>query len=375
MSDILGDVDAAVIGAGVIGLACARRLAQAGLETLVLEAADAIGTEISSRNSEVVHAGIYYPTGSLKARWCVAGKAALYDFCRRRGIAHRRLGKLIVAAREAEIAGLERLQATARANGVGDLEWLDAAELARREPAVRGAAALLSPSTGIVDSHGVMVALQGDAEARGAMIAFNTRVIGGARTDRGICLRTQAGDVRARIVVNAAGLDAPAVAGCIAGVAPASVPRAYLAKGSYYVLHGKAPFRHLIYPMPEPGGLGVHVTLDLAGQARFGPDVEWVETRDYAVDPRRADRFYAAARAYWPGLPDGALAPAYAGIRPKISGPGEANADFVLQDTAEHGVDGLINLYGIESPGLTACLAIADAVAERLGLDPPAPYN
>jgi L-2-hydroxyglutarate oxidase LhgO len=362
-------IDCVVAGAGVVGLAVARRLALAGREVVVVEVADAIGTEISSRNSEVIHAGIYYPTGSLKARLCVAGKEALYAYCAARGIAHKRLGKLIVATNEREEAGLAALKAKAEANGVYDLTWLGAAEARKLEPALRCTAALLSPSTGIIDSHALMLSLQGEAEAAGAAIAFETPLLRGEPAAGGVLIETGgAAPLRllASLVVNCAGLDAPALSRRIAGAQ--RVPTPYLAKGSYFTLAGRSPFMRLIYPMPEPGGLGVHVTLDMAGQARFGPDVEWVGERRYEVDPRRAEKFYAAIRSYWPVLPDGALQPGYSGIRPKISAPGAPAADFAIHGPADTGVPGYAALYGIESPGLTASLAIADALAEKLGL-------
>jgi L-2-hydroxyglutarate oxidase LhgO len=361
----LEDVDCVVVGAGVIGLAIARALARAGREVLVLERAHAIGTETSSRNSEVIHAGIYYPAQIAKARWCVAGKAMLYRFCAEYGVPHRRCGKLIVATDAAQLPQLEKLRQQAAANGVTDLEFLDPGQVRALEPEVRCAGALLSPSSGIIDSHAYMLALQGDAERHGATIAFATPVLGGAvRGDR-IELHT-GGEapfaLRARTVVNSAGLGAQALARAIAGLPAATIPPLYLAKGNYYVLTGSNPFARLVYPLPEPGGLGVHVTIDLGGQARFGPDVEWIEAIDYTVDPRRADGFYAAVRRYWPGLADGALAPGYAGIRPKIEKPGGSSTDFLVQGPREHGVAGLVNLYGIESPGLTASLALAEHV-------------
>jgi len=364
--------DSVVVGAGVVGLAVARRLALAGRDVVVLEAADAIGTETSSRNSEVIHAGIYYPTGSLKARLCVEGKEALYAYCAARGVPAKRLGKLIVATGAKEEEGLAALQAKAAANGVFDLAWLTPAEVARIEPAIRCTAALLSPSTGILDSHAYMLSLQGEAEAAGAAIAFETPLLGARPAGGGIEIETGgAAPMRLScdLLVNCAGLDAPALSRRIEGVAAARVPTPYLAKGSYFTLAGRAPFQRLIYPMPEPGGLGVHVTLDMAGQARFGPDVEWVSERRYEVDPRRAEKFYAAIRAYWPGLPDGALQPGYSGIRPKIGGPKAPAADFVIQGPAETGLSGYAALYGIESPGLTASLALADALVAKLGID------
>jgi L-2-hydroxyglutarate oxidase LhgO len=361
----LEDVDCVVVGAGAIGLAIARALARAGREVLVLERADAIGTETSSRNSEVIHAGIYYPAQLAKARWCVAGKEMLYRFCAEYGVPHRRCGKLIVATDAAQLPQLEKLRRQAAANGVTDLEFLDPAQVRALEPEVRCVRALWSPSSGIIDSHAYMLALQGDAERHGATIAFATPVVGGAVRGAYIELHTGGAApfaLRARTVVNSAGLGAQELARAIAGVPAATIPPLYLAKGNYYVLTGANPFTRLVYPLPEPGGLGVHVTIDLGGQARFGPDVEWVEAIDYTVDPRRADGFYAAVRRYWPGLADGALAPGYAGIRPKIEKPGGSSTDFWVQGPREHGVAGLVNLFGIESPGLTASLAIAEHV-------------
>ena len=362
-------VECAVIGAGVIGLAVARRLARAGIEVVILERAEAIGTETSSRNSEIVHAGIYYPKDSLKALTCVAGKRALYDYCAARGIEHRRCGKIIVATDDSQVGELAAIEARAAANGVGDLSWLTPSEVARMEPAVHCVAALHSPSTGIVDSHALMLSFQGEAEERGAMIAYHAPVAGCRVEDDGILVDVGGATpmtLKAERLVNAAGIWAPAVARTIDGLDPASVPRDYLCKGNYYTLAGKSPFTRPVYPVPEKAGLGVHVTVDLAGQARFGPDVEWIDTIDYDVDPARADAFYAAIRRYWPGLPDGAIQAGYAGIRPKLQAPGEPAADFVVQGPSAHGIDGLVNLYGIESPGLTAALALADLVAEIL---------
>ena len=362
-------VECVVIGAGVIGLAVARRLARAGIEVVILERAEAIGTETSSRNSEIVHAGIYYPKDSLKALTCVAGKRALYDYCAARGIEHRRCGKIIVATDDSQVGELAAIKQRAAANGVGDLSWLTPSEVAGMEPAVRCVAALHSPSTGIVDSHALMLSFQGEAEERGAMIAYHAPVAGGRVEDDGILVDVGGATpmtLKARRLVNAAGIWAPAVARTIDGLDPASVPRDYLCKGNYYTLAGKSPFTRPVYPVPEKAGLGVHVTVDLAGQARFGPDVEWIDSIDYDVDPARADAFYAAIRRYWPGLPDGAIQAGYAGIRPKLQAPGEPAADFVVQGPSAHGIDGLVNLYGIESPGLTAALALADIVAEIL---------
>jgi L-2-hydroxyglutarate oxidase LhgO len=364
-------VDCVVIGAGVVGLAVARRLALAGVEVVVLEAAEAIGTETSSRNSEVIHAGIYYPTGSLKAQYCVAGKHALYDYCETHGVEHRRCGKFIVATSDDQIPELERLKAIAAANGVPDLEWRSAEEVAEEEPAVFCVRALWSPSTGIIDSHGLMLAYQGDAEEAGTMLAFHAPVTGGRIDNDGVLL-TVGGenpmDIKAKWVVNSAGLYAQQVAAGLEGLEPEFVPPTYYAKGNYYSLIGKPPFSRPIYPVPEKAGLGVHVTVDLGGQIRFGPDVEWIDRIDYDVDPRRADKFYDAVRKYYPGLADGAIQPAYSGIRPKLQAPDEAAKDFVLQGPADHGVEGLVNLFGIESPGLTASLAIADTVAGMLGV-------
>jgi L-2-hydroxyglutarate oxidase LhgO len=360
-------VDCVIVGAGVVGLAIARRLARAGREVIVLEAAEAIGTVTSSRNSEVIHAGIYYKAGSLMARMCVAGKRALYDYCNDHGIPHRNCGKLIVATSAKETERLESIRAHAQANGVGDMEILSGAEARALEPALNCEAALLSPSTGIIDSHAYMLALRGDAEECGAAFAFHTPLL--RATARAGRIELDAGGaapmtLECRLLVNAAGLDAPAIAHHIAGMPEALIPKAYLAKGNYFSCNAKAPFSRLIYPVPEPGGLGVHLTLDMAGQARFGPDVEWVDHIDYAVDPARAERFYPAIRRYWPTLPDGALMPSYSGMRPKIVPPAVASQDFVIQGPHDHGVEGLINLFGIESPGLTSSLAIADFVGE-----------
>jgi L-2-hydroxyglutarate oxidase LhgO len=364
-------VECVVVGAGVIGLAVARRLAQAGREVIILEAAEGIGTVTSSRNSEVIHAGIYYPAGSLMARMCVSGKHALYRYCSDHGVPHRNCGKLIVATTPKETAKLQSIKAHAEANGVLDLETLSAEAARALEPALNCDAALLSPSTGIVDSHAFMLALRGDAEAAGAICAFHAPLLrAGAAAGR---IEIEVGgeapiSLECGLLVNAAGLGAPAVARSIDGMPIDLIPPAYLAKGNYFSCHARAPFSRLIYPVPEPGGLGVHLTLDLAGQARFGPDVEWVDAVDYAVDPARAERFYPAIRRYWPTLPDGALMPSYSGIRPKIVPPAVAVQDFLIQGPRDHGVDGLINLFGIESPGLTSSLAIADHVGDLAGV-------
>jgi L-2-hydroxyglutarate oxidase LhgO len=360
-------VECVVIGAGVIGLAIARRMAQAGREVVVLEAAEGIGTATSSRNSEVIHAGIYYPAGSLMAQMCVSGKQRLYDYCRDHGIPHRNCGKLIVATTPNETAKLHSIVAHATANGVLDLQTLTGDAARDLEPALRCDAALLSPSTGIIDSHALMLALRGDAEDAGAAFAFHTPLLSAKATDNGITL--DAGGeapitLQCRLLINAAGLGATAVAQSIDGMPADRIPRAYLAKGNYFSCNARAPFSHLIYPVPEPGGLGVHLTLDMAGQARFGPDVEWVETVDYEVDPARAERFYPAIRRYWPSLPDHALMPSYSGMRPKIVPPAVAVQDFLIQSPRDHGVPGVINLFGIESPGLTSSLAIADYVGD-----------
>ena len=365
-------VDAVVVGAGVVGLAVARALAQAGREALVLEREAAIGTGTSSRNSEVIHAGIYYPAGSLKARLCVQGKRALYAYAAERGIAHRRCGKLIVANTPSQLAGLPGIVAGAAANGVGDLEMLSRDAAREWEPALECLGAVLSPSTGIVDSHALMLSLQGDLEAGGGMVVCHSGVREIQRQGEGWLIVSEDGtQLLARTLVNSAGLYACELAGRIAALPPGSVPTPRYAKGSYFKLAGRSPFQRLIYPAPEPdqhlAGLGVHLTVDLGGQAKFGPDVQWVDRADdLVVDPARGEGFYAAVRRYWPALPDGALQPGYAGLRPKISGPGEPAADFLIQGPAQHGLPGLVNLFGIESPGLTSCLAIGERVRELL---------
>ena len=371
-------IAAAVIGAGVVGLACARALALRGIETVILERNDAFGGETSARNSEVIHAGLYYPPASLKAALCVAGRRQLYDFCATHGVSHRRCGKLVVATSAAQEDRLLALQQQGQLNGVEDLRMLSGPEARALEPELQCTAALLSPSTGIIDSHGLMLALLGDAEGAGASLVLHCPLRGGSIERTGIILESGGSEslrFRANMVINAAGLWAPEVAAALAGFPQSLLPINRHAKGNYYALTGRSPFSRLVYPLPEPGGLGVHLTLDLAGQARFGPDVEWlpdpvrgkpIGQLDYRVDPARADSFYSEIRRYWPGLPDSALVPAYAGIRPKVSGRDEPAADFLIQGPAEHGIPGLVNLFGIESPGLTASLAIADQVAETL---------
>ncbi len=362
-------VDVLVVGAGVIGLAVARALALAGREVMVLEREAGIGTGTSSRNSEVIHAGIYYPAGSLKAQLCVRGREALYAYCVERGIAHRRCGKLIVANTPSQLAGLPGIMARAAVNGVTDLVLLSRDEAQAMEPQLTCLAAIHSPSTGIVDSHALMLALQGDLENLGGLVACHSGVRELVVTPRGIQVESLDGTrLLARTVVNAAGLYACELARKIRGLDARLVPRSWYAKGSYFTLAGRSPFSHLIYPAPEPdahlAGLGVHLTLDLGGQAKFGPDVEWTASPDdLQVNPARADAFYAEVRRYWPNLPQGSLQPGYAGIRPKITGPHEPPADFLIQSPADHGIAGLVNLFGIESPGLTSCLAIGNHVA------------
>lgn len=365
-------VDTVVIGAGVVGLAVGRALALSGREVVVLESENAIGTGTSSRNSEVIHAGIYYPAGSLKAALCVPGKAMLYAYCAERGVAHQRVGKLIVATQDEQVAALAGIAAKAAANGVHDLQMLSAAQAQALEPALSCQAALLSPSTGVVDSHGLMLAFLGDLENAGGLLALVSPVMAIGLTQgtpsHPTVVRTEDGtELACRELVNAAGLNAVALAHAMQGLDTTTLPQAFFAKGNYFTLAGKAPFSRLIYPVPEAAGLGVHLTLDLGGQAKFGPDVQWVkDPTDLLVDPRRGDAFYSEVRRYWPDLPDGALQAGYAGIRPKISGPGEAAADFFIQGPAQHGVPGLVNLLGVESPGLTSSLAIAQHVEQLL---------
>lgn len=365
-------VDVVVVGGGAVGLAVARAFAQAGREVLVLERETAIGTGVSSRNSEVIHAGLYYEPGSLKARLCVRGKELLYAFCESHGVDHRQCGKLVVATDAAQLASLKTIEARAQANGV-PVEWLSGPEAVALEPALDAQAALLSPSTGIVDSHGLMLALQGDIEAAGGAVALASQVVRGEVCADGLVLEVLAEGapmwLKARTVVNAAGLHACAVARSLQGLDARHVPTERYAKGSYFSLAGKAPFSRLIYPAPQDAWLGVHLTLDLGGQAKFGPDLEWLPAGldplaiDYTVDARRADGFYDEVRRYWPALADGALQPSYSGVRPKIYSPGDAAPDFRIDGPAHHGVPGLINLFGIESPGLTSALALGEYVA------------
>ncbi|KQP31164.1 FAD-dependent oxidoreductase [Methylobacterium sp. Leaf104] len=359
-------MDILVVGAGIVGLAVARSLARRGHSVVVAEAEDAIGTGISARNSEVIHGGMYYPAGSLRARHCVAGAAMLAAFCDSHGVAHRRCGKLIVATDETEREAIAALKVRGDANGVPGLVLLEGAEARALEPHLACVAALHAPGTGIVDSHALMLALQGDLEDAGGAVAFDSRITEIARTGEGWSVTVNGEALPFDGVVNAAGLGAQAIAAAVEGYPAARIPRQVLAKGSYFGCTGRPAFSRLIYPAPVEGGLGIHLTLDLAGRMRFGPDVEWVDTLDYRVDPARADNFARAIRRYWPGLPDGVLTPDYAGIRPKLTGPGEPAADFRIDGPAEHGLPGLIHLFGIESPGLTSSLSLAEDVADRL---------
>lgn len=367
------DVDCIVLGAGVTGLAAARELAMSGHEVLILDQAEDIGTATSSRNSEVIHAGLYYTPGSLKARTCVQGRDELYTYCQERGIAHQRTGKLIVAVNKTEVAQLEAIARRARQNGVTDLYRIDGNQARSLEPELVCHSALVSPSTGIIDSHALMLALQGDAENHGAHCVFHTPFLRGRRLDNGNFLLEFGGDapqrLTARTVINATGLHAPDVARQIADTPHDALPVARYCKGSYFTLTGRSPFSRLIYPVPDNAGLGIHMTRDLGGQAKFGPDTEWVDAIDYRLDETRADSFYEAIRRYWPALPDNALQPGYTGIRPKITDPGMTPADFMVYGPADHGVDGLVHMLGIESPGLTACLALARHVGAMI----PAP--
>jgi L-2-hydroxyglutarate oxidase LhgO len=360
-------IECVVIGAGVVGLAIARRLTLTGRDVIVLETTEDIGTGTSSRNSEVIHAGIYYPKDSLMARFCVNGKMALYAYCDEHGVPYRRCGKLIVATTDSEQTKLAAIRAHAEANGVTGMEALSAEEARKLEPALNCVGALLSPTTGIVDSHSFMLALRGDIENAGGMLAFHAPLLSARVANEGFELEV-GGDapmtLACDLLINSAGLNAPALAHLIDGMPVEQIPTAYFAKGNYFSCTTRAPFSRLIYPVPEPGGLGVHLTIDMGGQAKFGPDVEWVDAPDYVVDPARAALFYPAIRRYWPTLPDGALVPGYAGIRPKTVPRDAGRQDFAVQGPRDHGVAGLVNLFGIESPGLTSSLAIADHVAD-----------
>ena len=362
-------IETVVIGAGVVGLAIARALAQAGHEAVVLEAADAIGTGTSSRSSEVIHAGMYYATGSLKARLCVAGRKRLYDYVASHGVGHRRIEKLIVASGDKEVVELRHVFDRGHANGVDDLVWLEGPEALRLEPELRADAAILSPSTGIIDSHGLMLSYQGDIEDAGGVIALSSPVTAGRVENGHLVLGVGGADpteIACHRLVNAAGLGAQAVARAITAIPPKTIPPRYMAKGQYFSLSGPSPFQRLIYPVPNSASLGIHFTRDLSGRGRFGPDVQWIETENYDVDTARIGVFADAIRPYWPGVRVEALHPDYAGIRPKIQAPGDPAKDWLFQGPDVHGVPGLINLYGMESPGLTSSLAIADAVVERL---------
>jgi L-2-hydroxyglutarate oxidase LhgO len=358
-----------VIGAGVVGLACARAAALVGHEVIIAEATGGIGNGVSSRNSEVIHAGMYYPTGSLRARHCVQGRRMLYDFCASHGVPHRKCGKLIVATDETQTPKIEAIYRQGQVNGVEGLEFLGGNAARAMEPALFCVAAMLSPETGIIDSHGFMLALQGDLEDCGGMIAFNTAIERLTPSPSGWQVGfggAEAGTLDVDAVINSAGLGAQAVARATDGYPAARVPRLVLAKGNYFGFAGRPAFSHLIYPAPVEGGLGTHVTLDMAGRMRFGPDVEWIETESYTVDPRRAESFYASIRSYFPDLPDNALVPDYCGIRPKLTGKGEPAADFVIDGPAGHGLPHLVHLFGIESPGLTSALSIAAEVTRLI---------
>lgn len=366
----MSDIDCLVIGAGVVGLAVARELALAGREVVITEAADGIGTQTSARNSEVIHAGIYYPPGSLKARVCVAGRELLYRYLQERGLPHKACGKLIVATSEAQKPALETIMARAQASGVDTLRWLSGAEAKAMEPEVRCEIALISPKTGVVDSHALMLSLLGECETAGGSLALNTPITGWRREADGFSVDFGGDDpatYSVRTVVNSAGHGAPKLLGLLDRFPAEHVPVQHYAKGNYFALTGKQPFSHLVYPVPEAAGLGIHATIDMGGRVKFGPDVEWVESdQDLVVDPARAEKFYAAIRTYWPALPDGALVADYAGIRPKLHGPSEPMPDFRIDGPEVHGVLGLVNLLGIESPGLTSSLAIAQMVREKL---------
>jgi L-2-hydroxyglutarate oxidase LhgO len=363
---LVQEVDCVVIGAGVVGIAVARALAQAKREVVVIEAADAIGTGISGRNSEVIHAGLYYPKNSQKAQLCVRGRRLLYQLCQEAGVPHRETGKLVVATTQEELPVLHDLHARGIANGVSKIEFLNSLEARSLEPALHCVSALYVPVTGIVNVKALMTAMVAQAEAAGATFLLHTPFRSGRATgphfELECGLGTDATKIRSRVLVNAAGLNAQSVAGRITRMQAALIPPLHLNKGVYFSIAGTAPFQRLVYPVPRQDGLGIHFTIDMAGQGRFGPDDEWVDTIDYSVDPRRAEDFYEAIRRYYPDLKQGALQPAFAGIRPKIQAPGGPPADFAIQGRAQHGIRGLVNLFGIESPGLTAALAIAGEV-------------
>jgi L-2-hydroxyglutarate oxidase LhgO len=359
-----------VIGAGVVGLSVARAAARAGHEVIVAEAANAIGTGISSRNSEVIHGGMYYPAGSLRARHCVRGRRMLYEFCASHGVPHRKCGKLIVATSDVELAKIETIRGLGESNGVEALALIDGAAARALEPELRCVGALVSPETGIIDVHAYMLALRGDLEDEGGVIAFNTPVTRVEQKDgrwRMTFGGAEGGAFDFDAVVNCAGLGAQALARAMPDYPAARVPRLVLAKGNYFSYTGRPVFSRLIYPTPVDGGLGVHVTLDLAGRMRFGPDVEWIDGENYTVDARRADFFYERIRTYWPALRDGTLAADYCGIRPKLTGPGEPAADFLIDGPEGHGLPGLVQMFGIESPGLTSSLSLAEEALARLG--------
>ena len=363
-------VDVVVIGAGVVGLAIGRELARAGREVIILERNARIGEETSSRNSEVIHAGIYYPTDSHKARLCVRGKELLYRYCEEKDVPHRRCGKIIVALNDSQEEKLASLREQAALNGVNDITPLTQQDVAKLEPEIRCQAALMSPSTGIIDSHSLMIALRGDLEAAGGSVAVLSELVAGEATDGGFLLtirsESESMEIRADAVVNAAGLRATLVANAIVGIDSELVPETHFAKGTYYILNAKSPFKHLIYPMPDGAWLGVHVTLDMAGQTRFGPNQTWIDEVDYLPDADQAETFAAAIERYWPSVSAATLAPGYAGVRPKIVAKGEPPGDFLIQGHSEHGIEGLVHLFGIESPGLTSSLAIAEEVSKKL---------
>jgi L-2-hydroxyglutarate oxidase LhgO len=363
------DFDSVVIGAGVVGLAVARALAFSGRSVLVLERHKFIGQETSSRNSEVIHAGIYYPSGSLKARLCVRGRELLYNYCDSHNVSFKRVGKLIVAAGDHQNTALELIYEKGRANGVDDLEFIDQDRLTEMEPALCATKAILSPSTGIINSHELMLAYQGDLERQGGILALSSPLIQGKKISGGFELEIGGEEnsfISCRELINSAGLGAQEVSSHIKGIPADSIPKLYLSRGCYFSLAGKSPFSRLIYPLPNNEGLGVHLTLDQAGVARFGPDTEWVDTVDYTVDPSRGDAFYQAIREYYPAIRRESLHPSYAGIRPKIVGPGTAAGDFIIQSEELHSVPGFVGLYGIESPGLTASMAIGEYVLQKL---------